>query len=451
MWEKFRLKLFKLEKYTDLLEYVLAFFIVANTYTIWTNKELTEKLDLIIILVCLILLDIFSLNNLLNKPKLILKTLILSSLLFLYNFIFLIFTPSKVGANGFIIMFGFILVMLTIYYIDKFNNDNWNGLILKISNIIFILATISLVFFVFSSILKLINPTSNFLLKWGIEREIPSYYNLYYETQVIKLGNNLIPRNTGIFMEAPIYNFVLSTSLIIELFLDNIGKFRNVKIVIILITILTTLSSTGIIVLTLILLFWFYFNNGINLFNKLKNNIFVKRDRKYIIITIFTLIIFLIVVLLGIILLYSKRNSESLLLRIDDYKVVFRSLKDSFLIGHGYWTTTDQVVKYSSFNRINDAVGLSTGIGQILIDGGIYLAFMYFFPFVYMIIHCIKNKKYKFLLSIIIFLILLCVTVVPYKGIAVNILAMLYGATIYLVDLDYKFISKISNIFKKIS
>ena len=451
MWEKFRLRLFKLEKYTDLLEYVLAFFIVANTYTIWTNKELTEKLDLIIILVCLILLDIFSLNNLLNKPKIILKTLILSSLLFLYNFIFLIFTPSKVGANGFIIMFGFILVMLTIYYIDKFNNDNWNGLILKISNIIFILATISLVFFVFSSILKLINPTSNFLLKWGIEREIPSYYNLYYETQVIKLGNNLIPRNTGIFMEAPIYNFVLSTSLIIELFLDNIGKFRNVKIVIIVITILTTLSSTGIIVLTLILLFWFYLNNGINLFNKLKNNIFVKRDRKYIIITIFTLIIFLIVVLLGIILLYSKRNSESLLLRIDDYKVVFRSLKDSFLIGHGYWTTTDQVVKYSSFNRINDAVGLSTGIGQILIDGGIYLAFMYFFPFVYMIIHCIKNKKYKFLLSIIIFLILLCVTVVPYKGIAVNILAMLYGATIYLVDLDYKFISKIFNIFKKIS
>lgn len=451
MWKDFRLKLFKLEKYSYLLEYVLAFFIVTNTYSIWTNREITEKLGLIIILVCLILLDLFSLNNLLNKPKLISKTLITSSILFIYNVIFAILTPSKVGINGFIIMFGFILVMLTIYYVDKFDSNNWKRLMLKISNIIIVLAAISVLFYIFASVFKLINPTSNFLLRWGMEREIPSYYNLYYETQVIGLGNNLIPRNTGIFMEAPIYNFVLSISLIIELFFNKIGKFRFIKVSIIVVSILTTLSSTGIIILALILLFWFYFNNGITLFNKIKNKIFIEKDKKVTVIAIITLVLFLVIVTFGGILLYSKRNSESLLLRIDDYKIIFRSLKDNFIIGHGYWTTTDQVIKYSSFPRINDAVGLSTGIGQILIDGGIYLAFMYFLPFVYMFFYSFKNKKYNFLLSMILVLILLFVTVVPYKGIMINVLAMLYGGTIYLVDLNCKLINKFASIFKKLS
>ncbi len=66
-----------------------------------------------------------------------------------------------------------------------------------------------------------------------------------FDTQTQSIFSGVITRNTGIFLEAPMYAYTLLCALYAELFISD--EHRMPVIIILLITLVTTFSTTGII------------------------------------------------------------------------------------------------------------------------------------------------------------------------------------------------------------
>lgn len=111
-----------------------------------------------------------------------------------------------------------------------------------------ILATISLFFWLFGSLLNIIPATGEIILDWGPIRSIPNYYFSYFETQTATLGSLVYPRNSGIFTEAPMFAAALSLALITEYCLTKTTKTT----IILIFALLSTGSYTAILILLFI-------------------------------------------------------------------------------------------------------------------------------------------------------------------------------------------------------
>ena len=161
----------------------------------------------------------------------------------------------------------------------------------------------------------------------GVIRYSQSYHNIQYITQNINLAGRFLIRNTSIFTEAPMYAFILSIALLIQLFkVDNLNK---IKIGILLITIFTTFSTIGIVfALGLVIIKY--------LLNKPKNKI-----RVLIKSTIFPIVV-IIASSIASIFIISKINETSVSgitsysVRLNDFKVGFDVWKDYKFVGIGF-------------------------------------------------------------------------------------------------------------------
>ena len=157
---------------------------------------------------------------------------------------------NDVNRIQFIIEFVVILIGLIAYNVGLINKGEGSKLLIKISNIVVILAGISILCYLIFTVFKIIPPSSQMFYLWGGAREIPNYYNIYYVTQPITIHGMRFIRNTGIFTEAPMYAFMLTISVMCELFVR-----KNIKKVNLAILIVTTGLYFGEFVSPLILQF----------------------------------------------------------------------------------------------------------------------------------------------------------------------------------------------------
>ncbi len=408
------------EMLLNILEYILAIVVVINSNTVWNFMYISKKVTNLTIIVLYILI-ILSFKDIISIRKNFKKLIYVFMFLSIYNMAYALF--SGVNRVNFIIDFVVILIGFLLYNLGLINKGQKYRFLLKISNIIVILAAISLIFYFLGSVVHLIYPSNQMYYTWGGDRFIPNYYNIYYETQTIHLSGREFIRNSGIFTEAPMYAFILSIGLMCELFVRK--NLNKIAVGILIVTILTTLSTTGILIMMSLIFF------------KILIVISKSKYRKMLFRIIIPLLIIIGVVIGGYFLInkihQGNGKTGSFSVRMDDFRVGFEAWKSHKLLGWGY-NQYDYVRQYMNLVLRGTDIGGSSGLLAVLPEGGLMQLLIYIAPIFLSISYSIKKKNIGYAIVSIILFVLLTVTKIPYRYIVIYFLSI--GWSILFMNWD---------------
>lgn len=285
----------------------------------------------------------------------------------------------------------------------------------------------------FGSTLNILHSTGYVYSTWtgnDTLKRVPTYYNLYFETQAI----SGIIRNTAIFTEAPMYNFHLCIALLVELF--GKCKFSKAKLIILIVAVVTTISTTGWCMLI------------IALFGKYVSDENLKGFAKTIRIAVVP-----IALVVGIIVVKSfvldKLGTSSGSTRMDDFAAGFKAWKEHPFFGAGYGNG-DFVKQFMSSFRSNNQ-GFSNSPTHILYQGGIFLAIPYIYFAWKWLSTCIKRRDKQWFFFFACFIFLFTITITSFKFLTV-FLFMTYGFdrnAAVSENIDEKLLEKTNKIYKR--
>lgn len=392
----------KVNKILFLFEYLIAGALVLDCRSIWTASPMFSNkvayLDVIAILlgglgICCM-----------TKIRISATQLCVLIFFAIYLFIYGIIDPTK-KINYFAYMTIFILFL----YMSFIDRSEIKKILLAYSNLIFIIAVISLFFWVLGTRLNIIHSTNTIASVWSDSGQIlykPSYYNLYFETQADNLN---FLRNSAIYTESPMAGVNFSFAFLIDSFLSKREKI--IKLIIFIFAIFSTHSTTAYMVAILTVLFKLLFYKN-------------KTIRKLIRLIVILLIP---IVLFGIFLmLKSKFSSFSGGIRSDDYKVGFQIWKNYPIFGCGF--NNDNIIRsyMGSWRIVNN--GFSNSITYVLATGGIYLEIIYITMFLRGLLISIKSRNINNAFLYTMFFIIWAVMIIPYNYVIV-LLFVLIGTT----------------------
>lgn len=320
------------------------------------------------------------------------------------------------AVNSAHIMDVFQLVITLALMLLFFNTEeNIRDVMQRCSEILCFVAIVSLFFWLFGSILHVVNPSQELTIYVSdVPRVKQSYFFLQYEMQKEEiLGASGIWRNTGFFYEGPKYVLLLSLMLAYELFIARSTSFK--RCIIFSITALSTMSMTGVYAIGLIWILYLFvrYPAGSN------RGLFFRA--------------LLVLVLFGIgtqVAAYFestftlKASTASYSTRMDNYQAGFAAWLEKPILGSGYLNMTNVIAHYSSF-RLND-IGYSNSIFRVLAQGGIYLAFVYVVPMLKTIYEAIITHNSKKIGFLLIFLYYFITTSFPYNYICFMVLLILF-------------------------
>ena len=359
----------------------MSLLIVITTNSIYVNTGHSNKLIPILALVVIIatVLELISSKINYNYFKIILTTVLIYLVVCITN-IFISFNSLSINE----ILFYFVIApLMLILLMFKNFNDRLFDFLNTFVKIILIFAIVSLIFWTFGSILKVVHPTNVVINNWNGGRPTPSYFNLYFETQGIHFFGTTITRNSGIFAEAPMWSLMLSSAFIIqELFLENSIK----RLSLLTLTILTTVSTTGIFVIGILLIYRVLM---------LKKSLF-----KYV-----SLITIPIVIYALLQVWEEKSDSISASIRFDDYIAGFLAWRANFFFGSGL-TLGLKVIESNMNTLIRTNLGYSNSLFVILAQGGVILGIFYLYPVISVLIKkgvSIDTKMFALLFIILLF------------------------------------------------
>ena len=242
-------------------------------------------------------------------------------------------------------------------------------------NIMAIVAIISMIFWLFGSILQKLHPTSVVYSGWSSEY-VNSFYGIYFQPQgadINLLGLlHISARNSAIFFEAPLATFLFGFSLFIET--------KKIYRLIFLLAIITTFDTTSIIVLLLYILY--YVHN-------------IKYMNRVFLILIETILSVVVIILISIVLQNKAIDGGSFQDRSYHMIKELQAFTASPIYGKGFDVFTK---------------GSSNSICAVAADGGILLWLMYYFPLLKIIGKISKDKR----ILLIIFIIMFSITVIQY-------------------------------------
>lgn len=271
------------------------------------------------------------------------------------------------GSNVQLVAF-IIMCFMALAWVALNRRGKVEKLLYAIVDVTVFLAATSLALWLIGPVLEIVHPNIRMNLSWapgdGTGTTIRGYFHLLYYTQSDVLFGKTIARNSGIFVESPLFAFILVVALLIEVLLLK-RKARLHVVLLLLATIVSTLSITaylvlgvlgGIVVVPLIRAFFV---------NPRKS----KRKKQ-----ILALMLLLLALLAGYVFA-RKVFSASWAIRMDDYVAGFLAWCKSPLFGNGL--SSDQVIinRMSGF-RINNT-GMSNSIMQTLAFGGLALLALY--------------------------------------------------------------------------
>lgn len=231
-------------RFVEFLEYILFFLVIIEFNTAYlVYEQLSKFLFYGTSFICLLLL-LYRKRTI--KLEGILVIYFLGSFLPLFN----VFPGAE---KQYIKLYWVILPLFLLYFLslNRVGFDRITSFLIKYSNIVTILALISLVYWVLGSNIEVIQPTMYVPNTWAGDgvRLIPTYHFVYFETQQTSFMGYETFRNSGIFNEGPMYNMILCTALAMELFLRPRKSLW--RIIILAITIVTTFTTTGFLFLIL--------------------------------------------------------------------------------------------------------------------------------------------------------------------------------------------------------
>lgn len=368
-----------------ILEYLFFLFLLISTRSVFvhllneSSNDRIIKLCILFISFSILLFNIKSVKIEKNSFLGIISYYLVAISLLFYN-VFIIREGILAFLFNLILLLPIFWILCRIYYL----NNRLLEFLYKYSDVVTIVAVISLFFWVFGSILGIIEPSISLNYTWADQDgiEINGYYYLYFETQRINLLGFEGWRNTSIFVEGPMFNIVLLVALVNLLFLDQRSKKSiNIKAMIILVSIFSVLSTTGIFLSIFILLYKFYFRNKLT------------RKRMLFLLSLSPVLLYAAVLFLYNLAL-DKAQTGSASVRIDDIYAGIIAWLDSPIVGNGY-THLEAIFKYMNMS-IRPNTGYSNGILSTLVQGGITLFLIYFLPFILLFIK--KGRDIKFVI-----------------------------------------------------
>lgn len=283
----------------------------------------------------------------------------------------------------------------------------YHSLFLRYSNIVIVLAVVSLIMWMLCSLLGIIPLTMQIPSYWtqgGYLRFISTYWGIYFETQHFSLFSIEAWRNTGIFNEGPMYNMILCTSLAIECFIRL--KKSTVRIVILVLAIITTVTTTGQFLL-IMLLFWTFIKK-------------ISRKQQKLLILFFPVLFYCTCIGINVLMeekLESEKGSSSVDTRSDSIGKCLEVGFEHPVLGVGLM---------SGKVRIRSLVldEHSNSLFELFAYGGLYVVTLYIgglliLPFLYYI----KYKDLQWLLTMGRFFIIFSVTLSQYRYLTLLFLA----------------------------
>lgn len=376
----------------SILEYFLGLFIILqcrSVFAVTSDKHFSLEMATLIITIFLFLASFPCFKA---TSRLFIGYISFLGFYLIYLGIFYYIDVKSVDTivySGFFVMF----FPIALFY-SLFISGGFLRLLTAISNIVCLIAIISLFFWIFASQLHVLHPTGYYIIDWGYQNHvITSYYNLYFEPQNIVIAGKTLIRNCGIFAEGPIFNLHLILALIIELFLNS--KHSKKKILLLCVTVLTTITYTGVILIVILLILFIITNNYFGLSKK----------------NIVSLALEITLCLVGLILveaiLSSKTNTASYSIRIDDVSTALRIFPIHPLFGLGF-RNYDAMNNYISFYRIRyGQIGFSNSLMIILSQGGLYFLLFYIMSFVSFVVYAIKKHNFNLLIYSVTLILLL--------------------------------------------
>lgn len=299
-----------------------------------------------------------------------------------------------------VILAGFCMLFLAD---RKGGRDFFRGILRAVSHIMLCLAAVSLILWVFGTLLHWIPATGSTSLYWGGDKIAESYLGLQFDVQTITVSGIKFYRNTGIYTEGPMYAFLLSLALAERLFLNERAKKWQVGLLIA--AILTTVSATGMIAASAAVL--------IRVSRMLRRN-------KIVFWTILGICVLTASLALGFKVMQKGENS-SLRIRTEDYGIILESLKDRPVFGYGYEQYDTIIYKYMDTDRNYDTGG-SNGFFYPLTQGGITMFLPYLLSYVFLVRSCIRRKDWKELSFWGIYLLLFATSIVSLKLISILVI-----------------------------
>lgn len=300
------------------------------------------------------------------------------------------------------------LLPVFILYLSSLGRIGFNQIVcflLKYSNIMVLLALVSLVYWIFGSNLEIIQPTMYIPNSWkgnGVDL-IPTYHLLYFETQETSFMGYDIVRNSGIFNEGPMHNMALCTALSMELFLRPIKSVW--RIVILSVTILTTFTTTGILFLGLMaawVIFKFFSHRG-----------------RILLIAILPVLAIVMMIFSNLVIedKESSKGEESVKVRVLDIETCIEIGLENPILGQGLFTQ-------KLGENQGGFYGFSNSLFTLFADGGFYTVFLYIAALVLIPLRYYSlNRKESWPLMMFSFFLVFVVTISHFRQLTLLLVA----------------------------
>ena len=378
--------------------------------------------------IAILILLIFMISD--NKKKRMSTSIISKSIFYILvcSFIMLLNSDELNGKIIVILIFIFFLPLMLLY-ISRLSKYELRIFLNKFVQIVFIISSVSLFFWLFGSVLKFISPINQLKVVWGRPYTLmDNYAFVYFDSKQVQgwvITNMFIPRNMSIFAEAPMFAFVILVEMIINNNSNSCILNKNKRIIIniiFMITLFSTISVTGVVCGLLLI-----FSNLM----KFYNNLTTCKKKIFIII----LAVFMLICLPTCIdLVQNKMSTSSTFARIMDLKNGFHVFTENPFIGKGIGHPRQFE------DNVETGYGYSNTIIPALTDGGMILTIIYLSPFIVYAIYIAKSKKIDIydIVLLLVYLIIIFTIAVQYRMLLMLLICIIY----------YYFIFKIKNIKK---
>ena len=362
-------------------EYLWVAYIILNGNSIYHSNATRNLYLLETILVLTFLLLVMNLTFYKCNPS---KSGVLGAVIIMaYTAVYFCVMEYKMSASVFLELFIVGAPMLYLLFSELYRHGRLLKLLWKFSDLMCILAVVSLFFWFFGEVFGIIRPNGYVNISWGNFDVVEGYYGIHFAFQrdtTFFPGQDLM-RNSGIFSEAPMYNLWLNIAIAIELFLKP--KASKPRVVILAVTVCTTLSVTGI--LFLVLCVFLFALSHIREMNRVQTCIMI-------------LMALVVIPVLAVVVYQSmtlKVDTDSYVMRISDYIGGVELWMDNPFFGAGFGNLLAfKPYVYTPFTV--SAAGFSNSIIAVLGTGGAWMALLYYIPHFGIIVpRCTGSKKFS--------------------------------------------------------
>lgn len=388
-------------------EYIIALAIILDCNSIWNNLIETRSWFQFFIMAMLFVgvLGFLFINS--SVPK---NAFMVSIFIVFYYLLFLLLNGNSIIQTTLNVMLSCVLIVM--YNMVKKRNGNVVDLLICFKNIILFIATVSLILWFLGSVIEIIQPTGTSLTNWtgnANQTIVNSYFGVYFSYQKISFFDKLyIVRNIAIFNEAPMSSLCFSLGLMIELLFSDKWKMKNC--VILVAAIISTFSTTGYIIATVVCVYKYIRSNSQYSILKLIKVLCVP-------------VLICVVLCIANSLIQEKLSTFSGMARSDDFVSGVRAWLLHPLFGDGIGSMRAMSLVRPSWRK--EAEGFNSGLIQMLVQGGVYLAFPYFLVPIKALKGSLKLHNYDKAIFVVLFCFVFCITVIAFNYLTLMVLCFL--------------------------